>query len=342
MAIKVLIVDDSAVVRQTLERELSKDPGIVVVGTAPDPFIARDKIVELKPDVITLDIEMPRMDGITFLRKLMQHHPLPVIILSSLSAQGSEVALEALSAGAVEVLCKPGAAYSVGDMGAELRALVKAVAYARVEPRISPHPVVQKTRTALIKTTNRVIAIGASTGGTKALETVLRDFPADAPGTVIVQHMPPGFTKSFAERLNSLCQVEVKEAVNGDAVGTGRVLIAPGSHHMMLNRSGANYFVEVSDGPLVSGHKPSVDVLFNSAAKYVGKNCIGIILTGMGADGAKGLKVLKDAGARTVAQDEATCVVFGMPKVAIELGGAEFISPLDAIASQAIKLGRER
>ena len=342
MAIKVLIVDDSAVVRQTLERELSKDSGIVVVGTAPDPFIARDKIVELKPDVITLDIEMPRMDGITFLRKLMQHHPLPVIILSSLSAQGSEVALEALSAGAVEVLCKPGAAYSVGDMGAELRALVKAVAYARVEPRTAPPPVVHKTSTSLIKTTNRVIAIGASTGGTKALETVLRNFPADAPGTVVVQHMPPGFTKSFAERLNSLCQVEVKEAEHGDAVGTGRVLIAPGSHHMMLNRSGANYFVEVSDGPLVSGHKPSVDVLFKSAAKYVGKNCIGIILTGMGADGAKGMKVLKDAGARTVAQDEATCVVFGMPKVAIELGGAEFISPLDAIASQAIKLGTER
>jgi len=342
MTVRVLIVDDSAVVRQTLERELKKDPGITVVGSAPDPFVARDKILELKPDVITLDIEMPRMDGITFLRKLMQHHPLPVIILSSLSAKGSEIALEALEAGAVEVLCKPGIAYSVGDMGNELRALVKGVAHARIAKR-SPvaSSVVPKVMTALTRTTNRVIALGASTGGTKAIEEVLKGFPSNAPGTVIVQHMPPGFTKSFADRLNTICAVEVKEAVHGDAVLPGRVLIAPGSHHMMLNRSGANYFVEISDGPLVSGHKPSVDVLFNSAAKYVGKNCIGVILTGMGADGAKGFKVMRDAGARTIAQDEATCIVFGMPKVAIELGGAEYVEPLERIASHAIRLGSE-
>jgi two-component system chemotaxis response regulator CheB len=341
MPIKVLVVDDSAVVRQTIERELKKDPLIEVVGTAPDPFIARDKIVELKPDVITLDIEMPRMDGITFLRKLMQHHPIPVVILSSLSSQGSEVALEALNAGAVEVLCKPGLAYSVGDMGNQLRTVVKGVANAKVTKRESAPLGVSSGRSALLETTNKVIVLGASTGGTRAIEEFLREFPANAPGTVIVQHMPPGFTKSFADRLNTLCQVEVKEAENGDSVIPGRVLIAPGSHHMMLNRSGANYFVEVSDGPLVSGHKPSVDVLFNSAAKYGGKNCIGVILTGMGADGAKGFKVMRDAGARTIAQNEATCVVFGMPKVAIELGGAEFVEPLERISGHAIKLATE-
>lgn len=339
MTIKVLVVDDSAVVRQTLERELAKDPEIEVVGTAIDPFVARDKIVSLKPDVITLDIEMPRMDGITFLRKLMKHYPVPVIVVSSLSAKGSAVAMEALDAGAVDVMCKPGSSYSVGEMAVDLRQKVKAARFVNIKKIAAEALKNQQAvspRRAMTKTTNKVIILGASTGGTHAIEFLLRRFPANAPGTAIVQHMPPGFTKSFADRLNNLCDVEVKEAEDGDAIATGLVLIAPGAKHMVINRSGANYFVELKDGPLVSGHKPSVDVLFTSAANIAGANAIGVILTGMGGDGAKGMKKMKDAGAVNFAQDEESCVVFGMPKVAIEYGGVDEVCSLEIMHDKVL------
>ena len=338
---RVLIVDDSAVVRQILTRELQKDPSIEVVGSAPDPFVARDKIVELKPDVVTLDIEMPRMDGITFLRKLMKHYPLPVVIVSSLTQKGGELALEAMHAGAVDVMCKPGTAYTVGDLSIELIDKVKAAAKVQVQPRANG--LSHSTRPAskqysLLKTTQKVVAIGASTGGTQALEAVLSSLPPNAPGIVIVQHMPEFFTKSFADRLNQVCQVEVKEAEDNDSVITGRVLIAPGNHHMMLRRSGAKYFVEVKGGPLVSRHRPSVDVLFKSVARYAGRNAVGVILTGMGRDGAEGLFEMRQEGANTIAQDEASCVVFGMPKEAIELGGAEFVTSLQRIPEKILDL----
>jgi len=341
MTIRVLVVDDSAVVRQIFERELSRDPQIEVVGTAPDPYIARDKIVTLKPDVVTLDVEMPRMDGITFLRKLMQHYPLPVIVVSSLTARGGELALEALSAGAVEVMSKPGAAYAVGDMSVELVDKIKAAARVRVRPgarpapRAEPHPT---ARLAMTRTTNKVVAIGASTGGTQALQEVLTALPAASPGIVIVQHMPEHFTKSFADRLNSLSAMEVKEAVDGDTVAPGKALLAPGNYHMLLRRSGAMYYVEVKPGPLVNRHRPSVDVLFKSVARYAGANAVGVILTGMGADGADGLKLMRDAGAATIAQDEASSVVFGMPKEAIARGGAGTVAPLDQIAGNILRL----
>lgn len=338
--IRVLIVDDSAVVRQTLEKELGNDSEIEVVGTAADPYIARDKIVQLKPDVITLDIEMPRMDGISFLRKLMKYNPLPVIIVSSLAKKGSDVALEAVSAGAVEVLCKPGAAYSIGDMSIELSEKIKAAARVDLSKVLAlannGTNEVKRTK-ALTKTTSKVIAIGASTGGVQALEYVLRQFPSNAPGTVVVQHMPAGFTKSFSERLATLCQVEVQEAKDGDTVIQGRVLIAPGNQHMLIRRSGAQYQVEVRDGPLVSRHRPSVDVLFKSAAAYVGANAIGIMLTGMGDDGSKGMLLMKKAGAHNIAQDEKSCVVFGMPRVAIEVGAVDMVLPLDQIAQYAMQ-----
>jgi two-component system, chemotaxis family, protein-glutamate methylesterase/glutaminase len=334
MAIKVLIVDDSSVVRQTFERELQKDPDIEVVGTASDPYIARDKIVALKPDVITLDIEMPRMDGLTFLRKLMVHYPLPVVIVSSLTAEGSLIALDALNSGAVEIMCKPGAAYSVGDMSIELREKVKSAARAnRSLPASSFAP---EAIRPLIKTTDKVVVLGASTGGTKAIETVVQAYPHNAPGTVIVQHMPAGFTKAFAERLNSISEVEVIEACDGDSVTPGKVLIAPGNKHMLIKRSGARYFVEVKDGPLVGHHRPSVDVLFQSAALSVGPNAIGVILTGMGADGAKGMLKMKEAGAQNIAQDEKTCVVYGMPKSAVEIGAVHEIVPLTSITSRIL------
>ena len=340
MPIRVLIVDDSAVVRQTLTQELGKDPEIEIVGSAPDPYVARDKIVQLKPTVITLDIEMPRMDGISFLRKLMKHYPIPVVVVSSIAQAGSSIALDALHAGAVEVLAKPGPAYSVGDMGIELREKIKAAAHvdmarflhAKGETSVptSPPP------TALARTTNRVIVIGASTGGTQALEQFLLRYPPNAPGTVIVQHMPAGFTRSFADRLNQLCEVEVKEGVTGDSVIPGRVIVAPGNRHMVLTRSGAEYFVEVRDGPLVGRHRPSVDVLFQSAAAVAGPNAVAVMLTGMGKDGAQGMLKLRQAGAKTIAQDEASCVVFGMPKAAFEIGAVERLLPLDQIAEAAI------
>jgi two-component system chemotaxis response regulator CheB len=340
--IRVLVVDDSAVVRDIFTRELARDPDIEVVGAVPDPYVARDEIVRLAPDVVTLDVEMPRMDGLTFLRKLMRHYPLPVIIVSSLTTKGGALALEALDIGAVDVMCKPGAAYAVGDMSIQLREKVKAAALVHVRKREGPEIPVASTRLSLAKTTQAVIAIGASTGGTRALEIVLTALPANAPGIVVVQHMPEHFTRTFAERLNSLCAMEVKEAEDGEAVSMGRVLIAPGNRHMLLNRSGALYHVTVKDGPLVSRHRPSVDVLFKSVARYAGANAIGAILTGMGADGAMGLKEMKDMGAETVAQDEASCVVFGMPKEAIRMGGANHVVPLDRIAAVLLDLAARK
>lgn len=341
MPVKVLIVDDSAVVRGIFEKELSKDPEIIVVGSAPDPYVARDKIVKLQPDVITLDIEMPRMDGITFLRKLMKHYPLPIIIVSSLSEKGSELAMEALAAGAVDVMCKPGAAYSVGDMSIELKDKIKAAARVKIDKKkIEANQISAKPaqRLSLLKTTNKIIAIGSSTGGTQALQEVLTRMPANSPGIMIVQHMPEHFTKAFASRLHSLCAIEVKEAEDGDSVTPGRALIAPGNYHMLLRRDGARYYAQVKAGPLVNRHRPAVDVLMKSVAQYAGKNAVGAILTGMGADGAKGLKMMRDEGSRTIAQDERTSVVFGMPKVAFEIGGAEELVPLEKIAERLLRL----
>ncbi|OHB55437.1 MAG: chemotaxis response regulator protein-glutamate methylesterase [Planctomycetes bacterium GWF2_42_9] len=334
--IKVLIVDDSAVVRQILSRQLTQDPAIEIVGTAPDPFIARDKIIALEPDVITLDIEMPRMDGITFLRKLMQYKPMPVIVFSSLTPQGSKTALEALAAGAVDVVSKPGSSYSVGQSSADLIDKIKMAAHAHVVMRKQePDP---PARYSMVETTNKIVAIGASTGGVQALTAVLTKFPKNAPGTVVVQHMPAAFTSAFAQRLNEICQVHVREAVDGDTVIPGQVLIAPGGLQMALQRSGANYYVSIKDGPLVCRQKPSVEVLFNSVAKYAGANAIGAILTGMGNDGAQGLLNMKKAGAKTMAQDEQSCIVFGMPKEAIALNAADRIVPLSKITANIIEL----
>lgn len=341
--IKVLIVDDSAVIRKVLTDQLSRERGIDVIGSAPDPYVARDKIVRLKPDVITLDIEMPRMDGLTFLKKLMKHYPLPVIIVSSLTQKGSKMAMEALSSGALEVISKPSAAYSVGDMGVQLADKIRAVARVDVKSRVEPgkgvnaSPPKVLTR-ALTATTNKIIAIGASTGGTEAIKKVLTVMPINSPGIVIVQHMPAQFTTSFADRLDSLSQIKVKEAEDGDSVVNGQALIAPGNFHMLLKRSGARYYVNVKKGPLVHHQRPAVDVLFKSVATYAGRNAVGIILTGMGADGAVGLLKMKDAGARTIAQNEESCVVFGMPKEAIKLGAAEKIINIDNVAETSLKI----
>jgi two-component system chemotaxis response regulator CheB len=337
---RVLVVDDSAVVRQCLVKQLSSDPGIEVVGTAPDPFVARDKILNLKPDVVTLDVEMPRMDGITFLRKLMAHHPIPVIVLSSLTAQGTETAIQAMEAGAIEVLSKPSAAYAIDEMGAKLISKVKLAARARLPAVKRAAAVAPPPKLSMVATTDKILAIGASTGGVQALTEVITAFPKNAPGTVIVQHMPAHFTTSFAARLNKMCEVDVREAADGDSVVPGRVLIAPGGAHMQLRRSGACYYVQIKDGPEVHHQKPSVDVLFDSVAKYAGQNAVGAILTGMGADGAAGLLNMRRSGARTVAQDEATSIVFGMPMEAIKRGGAEEVLPLDAIAPALIRMAQ--
>jgi two-component system, chemotaxis family, protein-glutamate methylesterase/glutaminase len=334
--IKVLVVDDSAIVRKIFTQELSKHTDIEVVGTAPDPYVARDKIVKLQPDVITLDIEMPRMDGLSFLRKLMKYHPVPTIIVSSLTPKNSEMALEALECGAVEVLAKPGGAYSVGDMSIQLVDKIRAAAQvhlkASVTPSTSPKAEVRAVGTLLSKsltqTTHKILAIGASTGGTEALKAVLTQLPPNSPGIVIVQHMPPRFTTAFADRLNTLCQIEVREAKSGDSLYPGLALIAPGNYHMLLKRSGARYFVDIKTGPLVCHQRPSVDVLFHSVAQYAGANAVGVIMTGMGADGARGLVEMRQAGARTIAQDETSCVVFGMPKEAIRHGGVERVVTL--------------
>jgi two-component system chemotaxis response regulator CheB len=338
--IRVLIVDDSAAMRQLLTHILSSDPAIQVVGTAADPYFARDKIRDLKPDVLTLDIEMPRMDGITFLEKLMRAHPMPVVMVSSLTQKGFEVTMRALELGAVDFFSKPTIDTLSGVAGAahDIIDKVKAAACAHVHARSAPSaPAVSKLAvraTAAFGMTHKIIAIGASTGGTEAIREVLMDLPADMPGIVVTQHMPPGFTASFANRLNSLCAMHVKEAQDGDKVLPGHALIAPGSLHMAITRSGAEYVVRVFSGDPVNRHRPSVDVLFDSCAEHAGKNAVAAILTGMGDDGARGLRRMRDAGARTIAQDEASCVVFGMPKEAIAHGGAESILPLNKIARE--------
>ena len=344
MAIKVLIIDDSAMIRKVFEQELSKDPEIEVVGTAPDPIVGRDKIVYLKPDVITLDIEMPRMDGLTFLGKLMQHYPIPVVVVSSLAKKGGDVALRAMELGAVEVLSKPGSAYSVGDMSEQLIEKVKAASRVRVFKKPNESDIRTKEQNGAliasigVKTTNKIIAIGASTGGTDALREVITRLPANSPPVVVVQHMPANFTKAIADRLNSLSQVQVKEAVDGEYLAVGKVLIAPGNQHMEIRRSGINYYVTLFDGPMMFHQRPAVEILFNSVAKYAGQNAVGAILTGMGKDGAQGLLNMRNAGAATVAQDEKTCIVFGMPKEAIDLGAAQVIKPLQQITQTILDL----
>jgi two-component system chemotaxis response regulator CheB len=343
MSVKVLIVDDSAVVRNIFSKELSYDPEIEVVGTAPDPYVARDRIVKLKPDVITLDIEMPRMDGLTFLRKLMKHYPIPTIVVSSLTSKGSDLALEALNEGAVEVMCKPGAAYTVGDMALTLTEKIKAAAKVNLKDTVNNNISADSSsssskKLSLSKTSNKVVAIGASTGGTKAIQSILKSMPVNAPGIVIVQHMPQRFTKSFADRLDTICDIQVKEAENSDRVIPGRAIIAPGNMHMLLKRSGTTYYVEIKNGPLVKRQRPSVEVLFNSVAKYAGNNAIGVILTGMGSDGSSGLLKMKESGAQTLAQDEKSSVVFGMPREAIRLGGANKIVSLDDMPGEILNL----
>ncbi len=339
--IKVLIVDDSAVVRKIFSEELSKYSDVQVVGVAPDPYVAREKIVNLKPDVITLDIEMPRMDGLTFLRKLMKYYPLPTIIVSSLTPQGGKLTLEAMDIGAVDVIAKPSTAYSVGDMSAQLVEKIRAASRVRLTKRddsAANTGLSQEPMRALAQTSNKVIAIGASTGGTEALKNVLTKMPPNSPGIVIVQHMPANFTTAFAARLNDLSQISVKEAEDNDSVTPGTALLAPGNYHMILRRSGARYYVEVKTGPMVHHQRPAVDVLFKSTAKYAGANAIGVILTGMGADGAEGLLEMKKAGASTIAQDERSCVVFGMPKEAIKLGAADKVVSIEQVASEIIKM----
>ncbi len=336
--IRVLVVDDSALVRKILSDELSRAPDIEVVGTAIDPYIARDKIIQLRPDVLTLDIEMPRMDGLTFLQKLMKHHPLPVVIVSSLTQKNSETALRALHLGAIEVIAKPGSSLSLPENGDMLVRAIRAAARARLvkPPAATFDPSVAPVSLAQIDTTHKILAIGASTGGTQAIETVLKSLPANVPGTVIVQHMPPGFTLSFAKRLNDICAMQVREAKDGDLVTQGLVLIAPGNHHMVLQASGAHRIVRLKDGPQVHHQRPAADVLFNSVAKVVGRNAVGVILTGMGADGAKGLLAMREAGAYTIAQDEESCIVFGMPKEAIKLGAAAEVTPLSHVGRSVL------
>lgn len=337
--IKVLIIDDSAVVRKVMTEELSRYEDIQIVGTAVDPYVARDKIIALRPDVITLDLEMPRMDGLSFLAKLMKHYPMPVVVLSSLTPKNSELALKALDLGAVEVLCKPGAAYSTQNVSHNLALAIRSAAVSNVRNHCSPaksKAAEVETPNLLVKTTHKVIAIGASTGGTKAIEAVLSKMPATTPGIVIVQHMPENFTSSFAERLNEICLMQVREAHNNDHVLPGVALIAPGNQHMVLTRNGGSYMARIKSGPRVHYQRPSVDVLFQSVAKSAGRNAVGVMLTGMGADGAKGLLAMKESGAYTLAQDEATCVVYGMPKEAVKLGAVDEVVPLPRIPQAII------
>jgi len=362
--ITVLVIDDSAVVRQTLSGMLSEEPWIESVITAPDPIIAMDKIERQAPDVILLDIEMPRMDGITFLQNLMARQPIPVIICSSLAEAGSETVLRALEYGAVEIIQKPklGTRQFLEESKIRIADAVRAAAEARIglviaarkrpleksvergfpreiPPKLNADAILAKpSPNAMIQTTEKVVVVGASTGGTEALRLFLEAMPLDAPGIVIVQHMPENFTRAFAQRLDTLCKISVKEAEDNDTVIRGRALIAPGNRHTLLKRSGARYYAEVRDGPLVSRHRPSVDVLFRSAARYAGRNCVGIIMTGMGDDGAKGLLEMKQGGAATIAQDEKTSVVFGMPKEAIKLGGVDQVLPLEAIPAAMLKI----
>jgi len=333
--IRVLIVDDSAIVRKILTEALAGEPDLEVVGSAPDPYVARDKILSLRPDVLTLDIEMPRMDGLTFLKKLMHFHPLPAVVISSLAQPSCRAAVEALELGAVEVLAKPGGPYSVGELRTTLAAKIRAAAAARVRragskpeepPRTAP-PAAARPQLP----PDTVIAIGASTGGTEAILSVLVRLPESSPGIVVTQHIPPQFSRAFANRLNETCALAVKEAEDGDALRPGVALVAPGDYHMLLRRSGGRYFVNVKTGPRVCYQRPSVDVLFSSVAESAGRAAIGVLLTGMGADGSQGLLKMRQAGARTIAQDEATCVVFGMPREAIALGAAGQVLPLPAV-----------
>ncbi len=352
--IKVLVVDDSALVRQTLCEILNSDPEIEVVGTAADPFLAAERLKTVVPDVITLDIEMPRMDGLTFLQKLMSQHPIPVVMCSSLAEGGSESALKAMEYGAVDIITKPrmGTKQFIEESRIMICDAVKGAAATRpghratvhstlkeISPKYSADVIMDKPNSkAMIQTTEKVVVVGASTGGTEALRVFLEMLPEDAPGMVIVQHMPETFTAAFARRLDSLCRVTVKEAADNDTIVRGRVLIAPGNQHTLLKRSGARYYVEVKSGPLVSRHRPSVDVLFRSAARYGGKNVVGVIMTGMGDDGARSMKEMFDGGAITIAQDEASCVVFGMPAEAIKHGGVHKVMPLELIAPEVLRL----
>jgi two-component system chemotaxis response regulator CheB len=346
--IKVLVVDDSAVVRQVVTELLREDPEIEVIAACADPILAIARMKVQWPDVIVLDVEMPRMDGITFLKKVMAERPTPVVICSTLALSGAKTSIEALAAGAVAIITKPtlGLKQFLVDASDDMVTAVKAAAKANVKKY---QPVVAREKntadvimsaadkhTAMIQTTERVVALGTSTGGTQALEVVLTSLPRVTPGIVIVQHMPEKFTAEFANRLNGLCKIEVKEAQNNDRVIPGRALIAPGGKHMLLRRTGAQYYVEVMDGPLVNRHRPSVDVLFRSVAKCAGANALGVIMTGMGDDGAAGLLEMRTAGAHTVAQDEESCVVFGMPKEAIKRGGVERVVPLTAIGREIL------
>ena len=353
--VNVLVVDDSAVVRQVVSEVLGADPSINVMGTASDPIFAMERMKREWPDVIVLDVEMPRMDGISFLKKIMAERPTAVVICSSITQEGAETTLQALSAGAVSVVPKPGIGsrrQQMEDAASDLVQAVKAAAQVNLRrlaakpaaplsnaPKLTADAILSAATQAMAQTTERIVAIGTSTGGTQALEQVLTALPRVSPGIVIVQHMPEKFTGAFAQRLNSLCAIEVREAKHGDRVVPGVALIAPGGRHMLLKRSGAQYHVEVIEGPLVNRHRPSVDVLFRSAAKYAGKNVLGIIMTGMGDDGARGMKEMHDAGAHTLAQDEESCVVFGMPKEAIKLGGVDRILSLHEIAPSIVRYG---
>jgi two-component system chemotaxis response regulator CheB len=330
---------------------LSSDPEIEVIGTAGDPFVAADRIAEQVPDVITLDIEMPRMDGLTFLQKIMSQHPIPVVICSSLAEDRAQSTLKALEYGAVDIIAKPhfGTKQFLEDSRIILCQAVKAAASAQlcllrpartVEPKLTADAILSPATSAMLETTEKVVIIGASTGGTEALKTLLEVLPPDCPGIVIVQHMPELFTRAFAKRLDSLCSITVKEAEGNDTVLRGQALIAPGNHHTLIKRSGARYYVDIKDGPLVCRHRPSVDVLFRSAARYAGQNAVGVILTGMGDDGSRGMLEMKQAGAMTIAQDEASCVVFGMPKEAIKCGAVKKVLPLQAIASAILTCAR--
>lgn len=347
--IRVLAVDDSAMVRKMLSMELSKDPQIEVIDTAVDPFMARDKILEHKPDVILLDIEMPRMDGLTFLRKLMKHYPSRVIIVSSVAEEGGEVALAALEYGAMDVIAKPAVAYSVADMMENLTQKIKEIAKIpmwRIEQIVKERQKAKEnegsgdrpqTSKAMLKTTNKIIAIGASTGGTEAITKVLQKMPANAPPIVIVQHMPQFFTKNFADRIDKTCAVKVKEAEDSEILSVGKALIAPGNYHMEIKRSGAVYYTKLTQEERVFHQRPAVEVLFNSVAKFAGKNAVGVILTGMGRDGAQGLLNMRNAGAYTIAQDEKSCIVFGMPKEAIDLGAVNRVVSIERVTDEILR-----
>jgi two-component system chemotaxis response regulator CheB len=354
--IKVLVVDDSALVRQTLIEILKSDPDITVVGAASDPLAAAEKLREVVPDVITLDIEMPRMDGLTFLRKLMSQHPIPVVICSSLAEEGDETTFRAMEYGAVEIITKPkvGTKQFLEESRIRIIDAVRAAAQAKIRsvgasplkvaPKLDADVMLAKATPATaqnFRTTEKVVLVGASTGGTEALLTFLQALPLDCPAIAVVQHMPEHFTAAFAKRLDGICRIHVKEAQDNDTLLRGQALIAPGSKHMLLKRSGTRYHVEVKDGPLVSRHRPSVDVLFRSGARYAGKNAVGVIMTGMGDDGAKGMREMFDAGAYTIAQDEASCVVFGMPQEAIKHGGVHKVMPLTAIAAEIVRACRD-